>query len=196
MMRALAVVAFAIIVSTPLLAQQTPPQTPPAELTEPPEATSPTDQIFPIEPPMTPERIAAMVLALDPEAEVALNGAAFTVVDVPVTMIIDGPTNRMRILVPIASADTLTEAELARLMQANFDTALDARYAIANGRLWSVYIHPLAELRRDQVIAGIAQTVTLAQTYGTSYASGGIVFGAGDSSDILLDELLRRGQEL
>ncbi len=31
-------------------------------------------------------------------------------------------------------------------MQANFDTALDARYAIAKGALWSTFIHPLSDL--------------------------------------------------
>jgi hypothetical protein len=62
-----------------------------------------------------------------------------------------------------------------------------------------VFIHPLRELRRDQLLSGLAQTVTLAQTYGTFYASGATSFGAGDSGALhqdLLDRLRERGQEL
>lgn len=102
-------------------------------------------------------------------------------------------------MVPIASAEGLTEADLMRMMQANFDTALDARYAVANDRLWSVYIHPLRELETEQLISGLAQTVVLALTYGTFYASGSMSFGAGDSAELhreLLEELLERGEEL
>jgi hypothetical protein len=85
------------------------------------------------------------------------------------------------------------------MMQANFDTALDARYAIAQGRIWGVFIHPLAELEREQLISGIAQTVNLARTYGTLYSGGAIVFGGGDSSGLyqdLFEELLERGQDI
>ncbi len=37
----------------------------------------------------------------------------------------------MRVLIPIEGTDDLLKDELLRLMQANFDSALDARYAIA-----------------------------------------------------------------
>ena len=86
-----------------------------------------------------------------------------------------------------------------RLMQANFDTALDARYAVAQGRLWGVFIHPLSPLEHDQFLSGLAQTVNLALSYGQSYSGGASVFGGGDSNGIyqnLLEELRRRGQEL
>jgi len=39
-------------------------------------------------------------------------------------------------------------------MQANFDSALDARYAIAKGKLWSAFIHPLSELNEEQFFSG------------------------------------------
>ena len=112
-----------------------------------------------------------------------------------VAVIVDQRANRMRILVPISSADGLSADELLRLLQANFDTALDARYAVANGRLWSTFIHPLAELQGEQLISGLAQTVTLAQTYGDTYTSGAIMFGGGDTRG-LMQELLDLGQEL
>ena len=81
-------------------------------------------------------------------------------------------------------------------MQANFDAALDARYAIARGQLWAVFIHPLSPLKRDQLISGIGQTVNIALTYGSTYSGGATSFGGGDSGSLLLEDLLKRGQEL
>ena len=102
-------------------------------------------------------------------------------------------------MVPIASAAGVSDEELRRMMQANFDSALDARYAIAQGRIWSVFIHPLSPLKRDQLISGIGQTVNAAQTYGGLYTGGALQFGRGDSGALqrdLIDDLLERGQEL
>ena len=148
---------------------------------------------------MTPARLIEIVVALDPEARQVGSGVELTIADVPVLVIIDGTANRMRAMVPIRSADGLTEADMQRLMQANFDAALDARYAIAQGRLCGVFIHPLAQLERDQFISGLAQVVTVAQTYGTTYSSGAMVFGGGDSNGLhqrLIDELTERGQDI
>ncbi len=149
--------------------------------------------------PMTMERMAGIIAALDPEVSQRGPTFEFTIQDIPVIVIADPRADRMRAMVPIRSADALEQAELLRLMQANFDSALDARYAVAQGRLWGVFIHPLSPLERDQLISGLAQTVSVALTYGQSYSGGASVFGGGDSSGIyqeLLDELQKRGQEL
>lgn len=151
------------------------------------------------EPSMTLLRLGEIVQALDPEA--ATDGQSFqmTVDDVPVTIITDSRADRMRAMVPIRSADGLPAAEVQRLMQANFDSALDARYAIAQGRLWAVFIHPLSPLKKDQLISGIGQTVNLAKTYGSLYTGGALQFGAGDSGAIhrdLIDRLLKKGDRI
>lgn len=151
------------------------------------------------EPQMTVERMAQIVQALDTEAVFTGSGFQMTISDVPVLIVVDPRANRMRAMVPIRSAEGMTDAELQRVMQANFDSALDARYAIARGRLWGVFIHPLRELEKDQLISGIAQTVNVAQSYGTLYSSGAIQFGAGDSGDLqaeLLRRLLEQGEEI
>ncbi len=151
------------------------------------------------EAPMTPQRLVQIAIALDPDARPAGSGVEMTIDDIPVLIIMDARANRMRAMVPIRSAEGLTPEDLSRMMQANFDAALDARYAVANGRLWGVFIHPLAELERDQFISGLAQTVTVAKTYGTTYSSGAMVFGGGDSSELhqeLVEDLLERGQEI
>ncbi|MGR3490790.1 MAG: hypothetical protein ACU0DW_01930 [Shimia sp.] len=145
---------------------------------------------------MTPERLTTILTALDPEVEQRGASYEMTIADVPVLVITDPVNDRMRAMVPIRSAQGLTEEDLERMMQANFDTALDARYAIARGRLWAVFIHPLAALERDQLISGIGQTVNIAMTYGTAYSGGAMSFGGGDSGALLLEELLRRGEEI
>ena len=148
---------------------------------------------------MTPIRMAAIVLALDPDAQPTPSGFEMTIDDVPVLVIVDATANRMRAMVPIRLAEGMTTAELTRVMQANFDSALDARYALANGRLWGVFIHSFAELQKDQLISGLGQTVNIAKTYGTLFTGGTFQFGAGDSGALqreLLDDLLQRGQDI
>ncbi len=63
--------------------------------------------------------------------------------------------NRMRIMSPIIEEQKLSNSDRQKLLEANFHTALDARYAIANDYLWAVFIHPLKELSKDQVLDAI-----------------------------------------
>lgn len=148
---------------------------------------------------MTPERLVGIIQDIDPEASVTTNGIELTIEDIPVLVVFAPAADRMRAMVPIASVEDVTPEEMNRMMQANFDTALDARYAVAQGRVWGVYIHPLAALEREQFLSGLAQTVNLARTYGGLYSGGANVFGGGDSTGIyedLVQDLLDRGQEL
>ncbi len=172
-------------------AQTTPTEEPPAEVLPDagPEA----------EGPMTMARLGEIVLALDPDARAQGPAIEFTLDDIPVIVIADARADRMRAMVPIASADGLSAADLMRMMQANFDSALDARYAVANGRLWGVFIHPLSPLEKDQFLSGLVQTVTVARTYGTAYSGGAQIFGGGDTNGIyreLLEELKKKGEAL
>lgn len=151
------------------------------------------------EPQMTMTRMAEIIRAIDPDARPAGNMIELTIDDIPLIVIADPVANRMRAMVPIRSAAGLSSDELMRLLQANFDTALDARYAVARGRLWGVFIHPLGPLEKDQLISALIQTVNVARTYGQSYSGGAQVFGGGDSNGIykeLFEELQERGQEL
>ncbi|MEL6450210.1 MAG: hypothetical protein AAFQ19_03040 [Pseudomonadota bacterium] len=151
------------------------------------------------EPPMTMLRMAEIIRAIDPEAQAAGNTIQFLIDDIPLVVIADPTANRMRAMVPIRSAAGLEAAELMRLMQANFDTALDARYAVAQGRLWGVFIHPLSPLEKDQLLSAFVQTINVARTYGQTYSGGASVFGGGDSNGIyrdLLKELQELGEEI
>jgi len=151
------------------------------------------------EPPMSYERLGKIIFALDPDARPRGPGFEMTISDVPVLVVTDQQADRMRAMVPIRSAKDLTPEDMKRMMQANFDSALDARYAVANGTLWAVFIHPLSPLRKDQFISGLGQTVNVASTYGTLYSGGAMQFGGGDSNSLqreLIDELLKKGEEI
>ncbi|WP_420586360.1 hypothetical protein [Ruegeria sp.] len=151
------------------------------------------------EPPMDYERLGKILFALDPDAQPQGPGFQLVVSDVPVLVITDQNADRMRAMVPIRSAEGLTAEDMRRMMQANFDTTLDARYAIANGTLWAAFIHPLSLLEKDQLISGLAQTVNIAKTYGSLYSGGAHEFGGGDSGNLqrqLIEELLKKGEEI
>lgn len=151
------------------------------------------------EPPMTYERLGRIIFALDPDADARGDMFEMRVAERLVVVVTDRQADRMRVMVPIREARDLSEADLRRMMQANFDSALDARYAVANGILWSAYIHPLSPLEKEQFISGLVQTVTAAETYGTFYTGGSVQFGDGDSNDLqqqLLEDLLKRGEKI
>ncbi|MEL6179829.1 MAG: hypothetical protein AAFS10_12795 [Myxococcota bacterium] len=85
--------------------------------------------------------------------------------------------DRMRLIAPILPVEQLTIAQVAQMMEANFHTALDARYATSNGILYATYIHPLSPLTDQQVRSALHQVASLARTFGTSYTSGELEFG-------------------
>jgi hypothetical protein len=107
-----------------------------------------------------------------------------------VIVITDPIAERMRIMVPIGDAGLLSQELLTRLMQANFDSALDARYAIAQDVLWGTFIHPLTSLDEKGFVSGLAQAIAVADNFGGSFSSGAMVFGGGDSPKIQAQELL------
>ena len=123
----------------------------------------------------------------------------FTVENHRVLVITDKNADRMRIMVAVAEAKALTSNELMRIMQANFDSALDARYAVARGMVWSVFLHPLGALTDTEFLSGLAQVVNLAATYGSSYSSGVLMFRGGDSEQLnrkRYEKIMRKGKAI
>ena len=88
----------------------------------------------------------------------------------------DEKNNRMRIMSPIIEQKKLAYVDMLKLMEANFHTALDVKYAISDDLLWSVYIHPLKELTKEELLSAINQVYAAAVTYGTSYCSTALTF--------------------
>ncbi len=129
-----------------------------------------------------PERTDAAKLdefirALDVEVKGGHGRWEFAVGDMRVMVICDEGHDRMRILTGIIDARKLKPEDLQIMMKANFDRALDARYAISNNILWAAYLHPLSTLDEVQFRSATAQVLNLRRNYGTSYASGGLIFG-------------------
>ena len=143
---------------------------------------------------MTAKAMADLVKSFDAEAVQRGNLISFTLQEREVLIVSDEKSDRMRALTPIAPTSLLDEAILMRMAQANYDSVLDARYAVADGLIWSVFIHPLGSLEQEELISAIAQVVTAAETFGITFTSGATVFGGGDSSEIHND-LIKKLEE-
>lgn len=129
---------------------------------------------------MDNQALGAIIEKLDPEVQGRPGYWQLQAKDITAQIITDEKADRMRIIVRVALVEGLDKDLLFRLLQANFDTALDARYAIAQDVLWSTFIHPLSSLDENEFISGFAQTLTLAQSFGDTYSSGALRFNGGD----------------
>ena len=136
------------------------------------------------------------VYAVDENAErPSENVWQFVLEDRPMIVVADAAADRMRIMSPIIEADKLDPELYERMLVANFDAALDARYAIGDGTLWGTFIHPLTDLSAALFFSATGQVYNVAETFGTTFQSGLFVYGGGDS-DALNTELFKRLEKL
>lgn len=164
-----------------------------------PDEQAPSQETAPAA--MDLDRLNTLILKINPEATREENMWQFQLAERVVYVVADPAADRMRVMSPIAQTGTLPPELYERMLQANFDAALDTRYAIAQNLVWSAFIHPLGSLTERELLSGTAQTVTAAINFGTSFSSGATVYGGGDTNGIigreLLEELLKReGQAL
>ena len=105
--------------------------------------------------------------------------------EVPVYVFSDDQNDRMRLMEPIGELRELDSSILQVLLQANYDRALDAKYALRGLEVWAVSVHPLATLAPDDFASFLEQVVKLVKNTGTTYASSDLVFRAapGDGED-------------
>ena len=97
--------------------------------------------------PMTVDRMNSLIEAIDGLVVRKSDGYWNLKIDgVPVLVIADAGHDRMRILVGIVKVEKLDLEVYLHLMLTNFTSALDARYAVARGVLWSVFLHSLGSL--------------------------------------------------
>lgn len=151
-----------------------------------------------VQEPMTNERLQSLIERVDAEYTGQPGYWNLQFYNLPISVITDESANRMRIVIPVRKAEDMSNEELLRVLQANFDTALDARYAVARGILWSTFIHPLSTLSNRDFLSGLGQAVNIVISYGQTYSSGVFSFGGGDSQELLekklLEELLEKGE--
>lgn len=86
--------------------------------------------------------------------------------------------DRTRIIAPIGPDADLSAEQRQRMLEANFHSALDARYATSNGIVYAAYLHPLSSLRQDEVRSALQQVTQLVKTFGTTYSSNDLSFGS------------------
>lgn len=101
----------------------------------------------------------------------------FTAFGARMACVTDASHDRMRIISPILKVAELTADQKDKMLEANFHSALDARYAISNDIVWAAFIHPLSPLQESEVQSAMRQVAETARTFGTTYSSGELVFG-------------------
>lgn len=95
--------------------------------------------------------------------------------------IVDESYNRMRIISPISEIKNISAEQFFACMEANFHTALDVKYAVSEEIMWSVFVHPLKELKETQIVDAISQVYNAAESFGTSYSSTLLAFPSQDN---------------
>lgn len=83
----------------------------------------------------------------------------------------DEDNNRMRIFTPIVEVRVIDAEDMHKMLEANFQTALDAKYSIYEGFVISTFTHPLRELSEAQLVDAMHQVIRLAETFGSTYSS-------------------------
>lgn len=100
----------------------------------------------------------------------------FVLAETPMLCITDEVHDRMRIISPIKTIAEATAEEIRDCMEANFHSALDVKYALADDVIWVAFIHPLSPLTDRQLVDAIAQVRSAVVTYGSTYTSTDLVF--------------------
>ncbi len=101
----------------------------------------------------------------------------FTIDDIKIACIADAEFDRMRVFAPIIDERDIDDEQRASMLEANFHTALDARYAISEGIVYAAFLHPLGELTEHELESALSQVANLVDTFGTTYSGGLIAFG-------------------
>ena len=131
---------------------------------------------------MTGQHLVSLLGRLAPEGSLRGGGNAFALSwrEREVTVVFDTRANRMRAMSVAADAAILDETILMHMARAGFSTLLDVRYAVADGRVWSVFLHPLDTLAERDLVSALDQVVEAARTFGAGYSSDDLVFRGGD----------------
>jgi hypothetical protein len=92
-------------------------------------------------------------------------------------VICDAAADRVRIIAPIHPVEPKDGEYLFALLSANFDRALDAKYAIFKDHLWATFLHDLSSLSPNFFHSSLQQVVTLVRNTPGTLASSDLVFG-------------------
>jgi hypothetical protein len=102
---------------------------------------------------------------------------------IPMACLTDLGFDRMRFIAPIAELSSIDDATKDAVLEANFHTALDARYGSSNGLLFAAFLHPLSSLEGELARSALDQVASLVHTFGSHFTSGAIEFGHNFGND-------------
>jgi hypothetical protein len=103
---------------------------------------------------------------------------------IPMACLTDPGYDRMRIIAPITELSELDDATKDAVIEANFHTALDARYGSSNGLLFAAFLHPLSSLEDALARSALDQVASLVHTFGSHFTSGSIEFSSGSEYEV------------
>ncbi len=125
---------------------------------------------------MSNEKLNEIYISVSDSIQSNKNSWQFIINEVPIISVTDSIHNRMRIISPIADSNALDDKLIKAALVANFHTALDVKYAVSEGVLWAVFIHPLKELSEHQVRDALSQVYYANINFGTTFASTSLSF--------------------
>lgn len=126
---------------------------------------------------MTRELLEQIVRSMGKRVEGSPGALEFSFNGVRLVCISDTNHDRMRIIAPIIGVSTLSSLHVASILEANFHSSLDARYATSKGTLYALFVHPLSSLRVEELESAIRQVSELSRSFGTTYTSGELSYG-------------------
>ena len=132
---------------------------------------------------MNNDKLQEIYTSVSDSIQGKLGAWQFQVENVQMISISDTTHNRMRIMSPIIDVNSVSDELLKASMVANFHSALDVKYAITDGILWSVFTHPLKELSEDQVRDALSQVYYANINFGSTFASSSLTFPAATKGD-------------
>ena len=138
----------------------------------------------PVSAPMSQESLALYIEEIAGSAKISPNVLEFEYRGISIACIYDTAHDRMRLIAPITKRDAVDATHLEFMLTANFHTALDARYALSSGIVYSAFLHPMSTLTHEQLESAIRQVSALARNFGTSYSSDELLFGVESGEEI------------
>ncbi|MDQ7066798.1 MAG: hypothetical protein Q9M40_01680 [Sulfurimonas sp.] len=128
--------------------------------------------------PMTQKRVQKIVVNSD-DTEILEEEAGYVLfkyLGTKMALYPDEKFNRMRVISPITTYSTLAPKIKDSLMSANFHSALDCRYGVAEDTLYALFFHPLDSLTQEDFLSALKQLHNLAQSFGKTYSSAQLEF--------------------
>lgn len=128
--------------------------------------------------PMTQARMESVLRELGSDVSGVPGMIELTFNGIRVGCISDVEHDRMRLIAQVRRVSELSPEQIASVLEANFHTALDARYATSRGTLYAAYIHPLSALSEREIRSAVRQVSGLVRSFGKTYSSGELVYSS------------------